>query len=466
MPAVKNVGEPCAGEPHARFDVAAGGNQASRHRRAALAPPADPTSSTTVGASIWPAAPRTPTGAWVTQQARQLTWTLHKRPGPFRFLIRDRDSKFSRDFDAVFASEGIEIIKTPVRAPKANATAERFVRTARAECLDWLLIVNRRHLERVLRVFVDHYNGHRPHRSLNLKPPDLRPRSCRSCTRRRPSSRAATDSADSSMSTDLPREPTLRTPHGGHRRRLSATRIPRSDASIEEVRDVAARPGVQAQGEGQGRGQPLWAYRYQHAVSLLDALALERAVDAGWMSARRSAKPHSDTVSTPSGRRSRRAVDARWTSLRQMLIGGSQFEAAPDPSLRTCIERHGTMLPPLRRTAMLEPPTERWCALVALIAVAVAVAVTWGVAGWSGGWAGVSCLTGLGCALLGVAECRSGFLACGLELFGSLQVREGRVALPEPDECLPEVEVRVRGHRVGGVGEPGDRLRRRGRAAV
>jgi transposase InsO family protein len=70
------------------------------------------------------------------------------------------------------ASEGIQIIKTPVRAPKANAIAERFVRTVRAECLDWLLILNRRHLERVLRVFVDHYNAHRPHRSLSLKPPD------------------------------------------------------------------------------------------------------------------------------------------------------------------------------------------------------------------------------------------------------------------------------------------------------
>jgi putative transposase len=113
-----------------------------------------------------------PTGPWVTQQARQFAWTLQERPGSFRFLIRDRDSKFTRDFDAVFASEGIQVIKTPARAPKANAVAERFVRTARAECLDWLLIVNRRHLERVLRVFADHYNSHRPHRSLNLKPPD------------------------------------------------------------------------------------------------------------------------------------------------------------------------------------------------------------------------------------------------------------------------------------------------------
>ncbi len=113
-----------------------------------------------------------PTGPWVAQQARQFAWTLQEQRGSFRFLIRDRDRKFTRDFDAVFASEGIRIIKTPVRAPKANATAERFVRTIRAECLDWLLILNRRHLERVLRVFVDHYNAHRPHRALNLQPPD------------------------------------------------------------------------------------------------------------------------------------------------------------------------------------------------------------------------------------------------------------------------------------------------------
>jgi putative transposase len=98
-----------------------------------------------------------PSGAWVTQQARQLAWTLAERSTPARFLLHDRESKFTRDFDTVFRSEGIEIIRTPVRAPKANAVAERFVRTARSECLDWLLILDRRHLERVLRVFVDHY---------------------------------------------------------------------------------------------------------------------------------------------------------------------------------------------------------------------------------------------------------------------------------------------------------------------
>jgi putative transposase len=113
-----------------------------------------------------------PTGAWVTQQARQLAWSLHDRRVPLRFLIRDRESKFTRGFDAVFMSEGIKVIKTPVRAPTANAIAERFVRTVRAECLDWLLVVNRRHLERVLHVFADHYNRHRPHRSLNLTAPD------------------------------------------------------------------------------------------------------------------------------------------------------------------------------------------------------------------------------------------------------------------------------------------------------
>jgi putative transposase len=113
-----------------------------------------------------------PDSAWVTQQARQLACTLAEQATPVRFLIRDRDSKFTRDFDTVFRSEGVEIIRTPIRSPKANAIAERFVRTVRAECLDWLLILNRRHLERVLCVYVDHYNRQRPHRALNLRPPD------------------------------------------------------------------------------------------------------------------------------------------------------------------------------------------------------------------------------------------------------------------------------------------------------
>jgi putative transposase len=112
---------------------------------------------------------RNPTGAWVTQQARNLG--LDFADQGVRFLVRDRDSKYSGPFDEVFRSEGIRIVKTPVRAPKANAVAERFVRTARVECLDWLLILNRRHLERVLRVYVEHYNRERPHRSLELRPP-------------------------------------------------------------------------------------------------------------------------------------------------------------------------------------------------------------------------------------------------------------------------------------------------------
>jgi putative transposase len=111
-----------------------------------------------------------PTAPWVIQQARQFTWTLADRPEPVRFLIRDRDQKFTSAFDEVFRSDGIEIVRTPFRAPQANGVAERFVRTVRSECLDWLLVLNREHLHLVLRVFADHYNGHRPHRTLRLTP--------------------------------------------------------------------------------------------------------------------------------------------------------------------------------------------------------------------------------------------------------------------------------------------------------
>ena len=128
-----------------------------------------------------------PTGAWVTQQARNLGLDLADEG--MRFLIRDRDSKYSGTFDEVFRSAGIRVVKTPVRAPQANAIAERFVRTVRAECLDWLLILNRRHLERVLRVFVEHYNTHRPHRALNLQPPQPRGATADSHHRRDPSPR-------------------------------------------------------------------------------------------------------------------------------------------------------------------------------------------------------------------------------------------------------------------------------------
>jgi len=111
-----------------------------------------------------------PTGAWVAQQARNLSFTgVFER---MRFLIHDRDSKFTAVFDEIFRSEGINVIHTPVRAPQANAYAERFVRTVRSECLDWLLILGRRNLERVLGIYTAHYNRERPHRGLALLPPE------------------------------------------------------------------------------------------------------------------------------------------------------------------------------------------------------------------------------------------------------------------------------------------------------
>jgi putative transposase len=111
-----------------------------------------------------------PTCAWVTQQARNLTFTgLFER---VCFLVHDRDSKFTAAFHEVLRGQGIRVIHTPIRAPQANAYAERFVRTVRAECLDWLLILGRRHLERVLRCYTEHYNRERPHRALALVPPE------------------------------------------------------------------------------------------------------------------------------------------------------------------------------------------------------------------------------------------------------------------------------------------------------
>jgi len=111
-----------------------------------------------------------PDGRWTAQQARNLMMRLGDAQ-PFRLLIHDRDTKFGGGFDEVFRSEGIKVIRTPVRAPNANAYAERWVRTVRVDCLDRILIVGRRHLECVVRVYVRHYNEHRPHRALGLLPP-------------------------------------------------------------------------------------------------------------------------------------------------------------------------------------------------------------------------------------------------------------------------------------------------------
>ena len=128
-----------------------------------------------------------PTGEWATQQARNIIETFVERQEPIRFLIHDRDSKFTAAFDEVFRSEGIRTIRTPVRAPRANAFIERWIGTVRRECLDRILVVNRHHLERVLPAYISHYNEHRPHRSLHQRPRPRgstgfrhrrRPRSC------------------------------------------------------------------------------------------------------------------------------------------------------------------------------------------------------------------------------------------------------------------------------------------------
>jgi putative transposase len=114
----------------------------------------------------------TPNGLWITQQARSLLLVLGDQGRQLRFVLRDRDAKFSRSFDDVFRAEGAEMLVTPVQAPNANAYAERWIRTVPAECLDWLLIVGRGHLEQVLRVYVQHYNAHCAHRALQLESPD------------------------------------------------------------------------------------------------------------------------------------------------------------------------------------------------------------------------------------------------------------------------------------------------------
>jgi transposase InsO family protein len=116
---------------------------------------------------------RNPDAEFMTQQARNLVaFDLDERDEPVRLLIRDRDCKYTCSFDEVFRSEGARVFLTPIRSPKANAFAERLVKTVRTEILDWTLILGRRHLDRVLRTYASHYNAERPHRGLELAVPE------------------------------------------------------------------------------------------------------------------------------------------------------------------------------------------------------------------------------------------------------------------------------------------------------
>ncbi len=121
---------------------------------------------------VWFAVTSNPDAAWVTQQSRNLLWQLES--SPIRIVIHDHDAKYAGPVDAVFRAEGMRVITTPIAAPRANAQIERQIGSGRRECLDWILIIGRRHLKRVMREWLEHYNQARPHRSLDLRTPIAR----------------------------------------------------------------------------------------------------------------------------------------------------------------------------------------------------------------------------------------------------------------------------------------------------
>lgn len=122
----------------------------------------------------WLAITDQPDAPWVAQQARNTVWKLADGGATARYLIHDHDGKFAASADAVFSAEGISLIKTPIAAPRANAHIERQIGSTRRECLDWVLILDRPHLERVLAQWAEHYNQERPHQGLGLQTPIVR----------------------------------------------------------------------------------------------------------------------------------------------------------------------------------------------------------------------------------------------------------------------------------------------------
>ena len=187
-----------------------------------------------------------PTGAWLTQQARNLCMDLDDA-GRLRFLIRDRDTKFTAAFDAVFTAIDIRIIKTPVRAPRANAIAERFIGTLRRELLDHILIINQRHAAAVLGEYEHHFNEHRPHRALGQAAP-LRPLPHRT-TMRPTASDDETGSAASSTSTS--RSHDVSRVSGTHRiRSCFAVFVDHVPAAAQAARTARVSCGVACSGHG------------------------------------------------------------------------------------------------------------------------------------------------------------------------------------------------------------------------